>query len=91
MKVLWTAEAEADRQEIFDYIAVEDAVAAIRLDETFSVAAGRLGEMPYLGKPGRIAGTRELLPHPSYRLVYEIYAEAIWILALVHAARRWPP
>lgn len=39
----------------------------------------------------QIAGTRELIPHESYRLVYEVQADAVWILALVHTARLWPP
>ena len=34
---------------------------------------------------------RELIPHESYRLVYEIERETVWVLALVHTARQWPP
>ena len=37
------------------------------------------------------AGTRELVAHESYRLVYEIDGSTVWVLALVHTARRWPP
>lgn len=49
-------------------------------------------EHPNLGTPGKIPGTRELIPHESYRLVYEIEAETtVWILALVHTAMQWPP
>jgi len=33
----------------------------------------------------------ELIPHESYRLVYEIDGDVVWILTLVHTARRWPP
>jgi hypothetical protein len=44
-----------------------------------------------LGKTGIIPGTRELIPHESYRLVYEIEQETVWILAIVHTARMWPP
>jgi plasmid stabilization system protein ParE len=35
-------------------------------------------------------GTRELIPHESYRLVYEVEGDTVWILALVHTARMWP-
>ena len=45
---------------------------------------------PKLGRPGKILGTRELIPHESYRLVYEISEGTVWILALVHTARQWP-
>jgi plasmid stabilization system protein ParE len=40
---------------------------------------------------GIIPGTRELTPHKTHRLVYEIDQEAVWILALVHTSRQWPP
>ena len=43
------------------------------------------------GRAGKIARTRELIPHESYRLVYEVEGEIIWVLALVHTARMWPP
>ncbi len=33
-----------------------------------------------LGRPGRIPGTRELIPHENYLLVYEAAQDAIWIL-----------
>ena len=38
-----------------------------------------------------VAGTRELIPHPSYRVVYQVEGEAVWVLAVVHTARQWPP
>jgi plasmid stabilization system protein ParE len=65
--------------------------AAARLDSLFSEAAAELSDFPHLGKPGCIAGTRELTPHVSYRLVYEIHNDTVWVLALVHTARLWPP
>ena len=76
---------------MWDYIAVDNPRAAARMDELFSDAAARLAEHPKLGKQGRISGTRELIPHESYCLVYEIEQETVWILALVHTARLWPP
>lgn len=91
MRVVWTPEALQDRTDIWDYIAGDNPHAAIRMDLRFSDAAARLASHPKLGKAGRVSGTRELLPHESYRLVYEIDGETAWILALVHTARRWPP
>lgn len=90
MRVLWTRSAEQDRADICDFIAQDNPLAAIRMDELFSAASGRLAEHPLLGRPGQVPGTRELIPHESYRLVYEVQADAVWILALVHTARLWP-
>ena len=91
MKVIWTPEAEQDRADIWDYIAANNPGAAIRMDELFSDAAARLAAHPKMGKPGKIAGARELIPHESYRLAYEIEGDTVWVLALVHNARLWPP
>lgn len=60
------------------------------MDELFGIAAARLADFPNLGRAGEIPGTRELIPHESYRLVYEIDGDTLWILALVHTSRRWP-
>ena len=90
MNVIWTPEAERDRVEIWDVIAADKPSAAVRMDELFSAAAVRLSEQAMLGKAGKIAGTRELLPHRSFRLVYEIDGSTIWILALVRTERNWP-
>ncbi|RWM47631.1 type II toxin-antitoxin system RelE/ParE family toxin [Mesorhizobium sp.] len=91
MRVVWTPEAEQDRADIWDYIAADNAAAAARMDQLFSDAAARLVDFPKLGRTGKIPGTRELIPHESYRLVYEVEGEKLWVLALVHTARRWPP
>ncbi len=91
MRVVWTPEAQQDRADVWDYIAVDNPQAAAQMDALFSDMATRLAEHPKLGQPGKISGTRELIPHESYRLVYEIERETIWVLALVHTARQWPP
>ncbi|WP_369935504.1 type II toxin-antitoxin system RelE/ParE family toxin [Xanthomonas tesorieronis] len=91
MRVVWTPEAQQDRVDIWEYVAADNPAAAIRLDESFSEAALTLERYSMLGRAGRIAGTRELIPHEHYCLVYEIDGETVWILALIHTARLWPP
>lgn len=91
MRVFWASAAEQDRADIIDHIGQDNPLAAIRMDELFVEAVGRLAEHPFLGKAGLIAGTREVIPHESYRLVYEVQDSTVWILALVHTARMWPP
>lgn len=91
MIVIWTPEAEQDRADIWDYIVADNPGAAIRMDEIFSDTAAQLAAYPEIGKVGKIAGTRELIPHESYRLVYEIGSDTVWVLALVHTAAQWPP
>lgn len=88
--IRWTPEAERDRQDIWNYIASDNPSAAVLMDILFSQSIAKLERLPHLGRPGHVAGTRELIPHPSYRLVYEISQQTIWILAIVHTARLWP-
>jgi len=91
MRVVWTPEAEQDRDEVWEYISADSVAAAARMDELFSNAVAQLVDFPELGRAGKIAGTRELIPHENYRLVYEIDGNTVWMLALVHIARLWPP
>jgi len=90
MRVFWTAEAIQDRLDIWEYIAQDNQVAASKMDDLFSTAANWLSDYSKLGKLGKIQGTRELIPHENYRLVYEINNETVWILALIHTSRQWP-
>ncbi len=91
MKVRWTVAARQDRLEIFTFIGADNPRAAVQMDELFASTAAKLSEFPNLGKPGCVPGTREVILHESYRLIYEIEADTLWILTLVHTARRWPP
>ena len=91
MKVRWTPEARQDRADIWDYLFARDATAAARIDGLISEAAGQLADFPMLGHEGDVTGTRELTPHRSYRLVYEIYGDTVWVLTVIHSKRQWPP
>lgn len=91
MKVRWTATAQRDRLDIMDYIAADSPRAAMGMDQLFSDAAVALANFPMRGRPGLVAGTREVFPHEAYRLVYEVDGDTVWILTLLHTARLWPP
>lgn len=45
---------------------------------------------PMIGRTGRVAGTRELVAHPNYILIYYVVGELIRIFRILHAARQWP-
>lgn len=90
MKLIWTETAITDRHTIYDYIELDNPLAAVELDDLFTTAAKRLTVNPKLGKPGRILGTRELVVHQSYFIVYEITNDILVILAVVHSRQQWP-
>jgi len=91
LKLLWTRLANADRKAIREYIAQDNPAAALAIDELISEHSNRLAEHPELGRPGRIAGTRELVAHPHYIVIYDTSADWVRILRVLHAARKWPP
>ncbi len=91
MKVFWAPQAERDRADIWDHIALDSPSAAARIDLLFSEAAASLARFSERGRPGIGPGTRELQPHESYRLIYEVNGDDVWVLALIHSARHWPP
>ncbi|NGN42771.1 type II toxin-antitoxin system RelE/ParE family toxin [Mesorhizobium sp. CGMCC 1.15528] len=91
MKVRWSTAAKLNLAEIVDFIAIDNPRAAIQMDELLSGATGRLADFPNSGRQGLLAGTRELLPHRSYRIVYDFDAGMVRILAVVHTSRQWPP
>ena len=91
MNVVWSNSARRNLGDIVAYIAADNPAAAMWIDGLIVSAAARLRDFPAMGKPGAMPGTRELLPHPRYRLVYSVSNDAITILAVVHTARQWPP
>ncbi|MDI7776287.1 type II toxin-antitoxin system RelE/ParE family toxin [Asticcacaulis sp. EMRT-3] len=91
MKLVWAPKALADRLNILEFIAADNPRAALGMDDLFRRAAEGLLDFPQQGRPGSIAGTRELIPHEHYRLIYEIQSEEIRELALISTWRQWPP
>lgn len=90
MKLAWTRRAAADRRAIRTYIARANLRAAIALDELLGLKARVLVEQPRLGRAGRVEGTRELVIHRHYILIYDIADGTVRVLRVLHTARRWP-
>lgn len=91
MKLVWSAFALADRDGIFTHIEADNPRAAIAIDERIAAAARLLVDFPESGRPGRVAGTRELvITGTPYIAAYTVTANAIRILRVLHGAQRWP-
>jgi toxin ParE1/3/4 len=87
MRLVWAPLALADRDEIFSYIEADNPKAAAEIDERIASVVHRLLRFPESGRPGRVAGTRELVVP---RTPYIPAAEKVRILRILHGARMWP-
>lgn len=92
MRVVWTRVALGHLAGIADYVAEHDTDAADRLiGEIHGRTADLLSENPRIGRPGRLPNTRELyLSGTRYIVGYRVGPDAVEVLAVIHAARRWP-
>jgi plasmid stabilization system protein ParE len=65
MKIRWSPASAEDLEQIFNYIRTDNPGAAQRVTQTIYDWAEALGADPYLGRRGRVEGTRGLpLPPP---------------------------
>jgi toxin ParE1/3/4 len=91
VELVWTVPAEAELLAIFDYIANENPTAAERMLDEIQNAASKLELLPLLGRPGRVAGTRELvISRTPYILAYRVSATQVTVLHVFHGAQQWP-
>ena len=91
MRIHWTRPALADLEAIGDFIARDNPVAAKRLVVSLVASVDALRDHPNLGRPGRLAETRELVVAGTpYIVPYRVLGDDVEILAVFHGARRWP-
>lgn len=85
MKLFWTSEAIQDRDEIYNYIEADNLVAALTLDEQFSEKSSSSVIHLNFGRSGRVVGTRELIVHRNYVMVYDVADDIVRILRVLHS------
>ena len=91
MRLVWTEPALLDLAAARAYIGRDDPAAAQRQMERVISAVARLARFPELGRPGRHAGTRELvIARTPFIVPYRLGADSIDVLRVLHSRRRWP-
>lgn len=76
--------------EIVDYIEQRNAAAAQSLHAAIVQSAENLPLMPDLFRAGRVPGTREIVVHPNYIVVYQVGSDVIDILRILHSRQQYP-
>lgn len=91
MRVRWTTPAREELVSAYEYIATGSRRAAARTVDRIWKSTEMLGKHPMAGREGRVTGTRELVVQGTPFLVaYRVAGAEIEILAVMHAARKWP-
>lgn len=92
MQIRWTQRYLIELEAIGDYIFERNPRAAGRIvNEIHSKTATLLRENPFIGRPGEIKGTRELiLPGTPYIVAYRVEEDCVEVLFIQHGARLWP-
>jgi len=75
---------------VYAYIADRNPVAAANLRSRIYERVAQLPTNPLAHRVGRLPGTREMVLHPSYVLIYGVTERDITILRVLHSARNWP-
>jgi toxin ParE1/3/4 len=90
MKIVWSPTAIADLIAIRNFIAEQGGL-AVPVVAGIVDAVERLVDFPASGRPGRVPHTRELVVTGTpYIVPYTIANKELRVLAVLHAARKWP-
>lgn len=93
MRVSLTRQAQADLDHIHEYLEADDVGSARRTVTRLLQSIAMLEQFPFLGRPGRVAETRELsVARMPYYVVYRIIdPHELEVFAIMHERRRFPP
>lgn len=92
LRLAITRLGKLDLDELITYIGRESPKAAVEVASRILGQIDLLKEQPEIGRPGRRAGTRELVvPNTRYIVAYRIDAaqEVVQILRILHTSRTW--
>jgi toxin ParE1/3/4 len=92
-RIVWRPIAEADLDNIIDYIAQDNPIRAEEFGQELRAKALPLAQHPKLGRagrPGLPAFLRELVAHRNYIIFYRVLDEArtVEILRVKHTAQQ---
>ena len=90
LELIWEPDALDQFDSIIDYVAERHLAAAERLERMFRDKAETARRFPEIGRPGRVAGTREIIVHPNYLIIYQITDSAIDIIRVLHSRQQYP-
>jgi toxin ParE1/3/4 len=91
VRVRWLRAALKNLDDEAEYIAQDSPAAAGKIVVAITEAVNSLARYPAIGRPGRVAGTRELVVSGTpYIIPYRVRGSSVEVLRIFHDARKWP-
>jgi toxin ParE1/3/4 len=89
--IVWSPRAVGHLAHLRSHIARDNPSAANRIAGALLDAVERLAELPNMGRPGRVTGTRELIvPGTPYVIPYRVRGDRLEVIAVFHGRQKWP-
>jgi toxin ParE1/3/4 len=90
LPITWRPSARKSLAKIIRYIAERNLPAARAMRQRIEEAVLPTSEHPYLYRAGRVPGTREIVAHPNYIVVYRVLSDSIEVVDVVHSRQQFP-
>lgn len=90
LPIVWRVRAHESLIGIVRHIAEHNPSAARRIKTLIEQSVLPAAEHPYLFRPGRVPGTREVIAHPNYIVIYRVTADRIEVVHVLHARQQYP-
>jgi toxin ParE1/3/4 len=89
--IVWSPRAIEHLAHLRSYIARDNLKSANRIATVLLEAVERLAELPNLGRPGRVVGTRELVvPGTPYVIPHRLRGDRLEVIGVFHGRQKWP-
>lgn len=88
MAVKWLKVALENMATIADYIAQDKPDRATSFVREIREKTLVLADFPSIGRAGRVAGTRELIAHKNFLVIYRVKGKNIEIIRVRHVAQK---
>lgn len=90
LPIFWRVSARDSLATIIFHISEHNPLSAHRLRQLIESSILPAAEHPYLFRTGRVSGTREIVAHPNYVLIYRVTAAHIEVLDVLHTRQQYP-
>lgn len=90
LPLIWSEKALDELEALTTYIARFNEPAALAMQERIERSVLPARTYPEMFRAGRVSGTREVVAHPNYIVVYTIREGTIFVLSVIHARQKYP-